>query len=62
MQRLNIDNKHYMEPPSSVLTDGKSKADPRSEDPLPCIIYHDIKSLRALSIMEPGAFIVLSEF
>lgn len=25
-----------MEPPSSILTDGKSKADPRSDDPLSC--------------------------
>ncbi len=25
-----------MEPPSSILTDGKSQADPRSDDPLPC--------------------------
>lgn len=28
-----------MEPPSSTLTDGKSKADPRSDDPLPCIFF-----------------------
>lgn len=25
-----------MEPPSSILTDGKSKADPQSDDPLSC--------------------------
>lgn len=31
----------YMEPPSSILTDGKSKADPRSDDPLSCDMIHN---------------------
>lgn len=33
-----------MEPPSSILTDGKSKADPRSDDPLSCSINCDQSS------------------
>ena len=34
----------YMEPPSSILTDSKSKADPRSDDPLSCG-FHEQSSL-----------------
>ena len=34
-----------MEPPSSILTDGKSKADPRSEDPLSCSFVDNQSSL-----------------
>ena len=38
-----------MEPPSSILTDGNSKADPRSDDPLSRSMF-DNQSLVAIVV------------
>ena len=48
----------YMEPPSSILTDSKSKADPRSDDPLSRSML-DNKSLVVPNHCGDGLFVML---
>ncbi len=48
----------YMEPPSSILTDSKSKADPRSDDPLSRSML-DNKSLVVPNHCGDGFFVML---
>ena len=47
-----------MEPPSSILTDGNSKADPRSDDPLLRSMF-DNQSLVVPSHCGDGFFVML---
>ena len=47
-----------MEPPSSILTDSKSKADPRSDDPLSRSML-DNKSLVVPNHCGDGFFVML---
>lgn len=50
-----------MEPPSSILTDGKSKAAPRSDDPLSCGTLYN-HSLNILGRVRAAGGIFLFEY